>query len=190
MICIFALILDFQLFARKYWSFRNISYIWHDMLQNISGSLRATMLVKKFNIETIVCCFPSPRLITVLQSFHCSKNMFALTLGKERGTIEWEQRSEECLQKIFKKVQEKWRLFQCFVTSIVASFCIQSFTYSLSCDNWLSVNTIHDKGKPPCGWNSCIHSTLSDNCQNLMKPSSLAVASTDPSGDNAPSVIC
>lgn len=65
-----------------------------------------------------------------------------------------------------------------------------SITYSLSCDNWLSVNTIHDNGKPSCGWNSCIHSTLLDNCQNLMKPSSLAVASTDPSGDKAPSVIC
>ena len=112
-----------------------------------------------------------------------------LDIGEGEGHI-WEQRSEECLQDIFKKIQEKWCLFQRFVTSIVASFYIQSFTYSLSCDNWLSVNTIHDNGKPLCGWNSCIHSTLSDNCQNLMKPSSLAVASTDPSGDKAPSVIC
>lgn len=85
-----------------------------------------------------------------------------------------------------KQTEVKWASK---LTVIIFYINCSIFTYSLSCEVWLSVKIIQDSGKPPWGWNSCMHSTLSDNCQNLMWPSSLAVASTDPSGDRAPSEI-
>ena len=77
----------------------------------------ATILIT--NLETLVCfIFPSFNLdlgITVDSVLH----MRGSTLGKERGTFEWEQRCEGGIQEIFKKIQEKRFLFQQFVMSIV-----------------------------------------------------------------------
>ena len=79
----------------------------HDYLICFEATIRVT------NLETLVWFSPSPMLIWVLQSSQCSKICMAQHWGR-RGAHLWENEGV--------RSENKWLLFQRFVTSIVFSW--------------------------------------------------------------------
>ena len=65
-----------------------------------------------------LCAFPLPQCR--FGYYSGLQNTRGSTLGKMRGTFEREQRCEEWMSEIFKKIPEKQFLFQWFAKSIVA----------------------------------------------------------------------
>ena len=65
-----------------------------------------------------LCAFPLPQCR--FGYYSGLQNTRGSTLGKIRGTFEREQRCEECMSEILKKIPEKQFLFQWFAMSIVA----------------------------------------------------------------------
>ena len=62
--------------------------------------------------------FPFPNVDLCIAVIWVRQNTRGLTLGKERGTFQREQRCQEQMSEIFQKIQVKRCLFQRFVTSI------------------------------------------------------------------------
>ena len=76
-----------------------------------------TILVK--NLETLACVFPFPMLIWVLQQFQCFK-IHVAQHWRGRGHITVRTKVWAVNLRNFLKIQEKWCLFQRFLTRIVA----------------------------------------------------------------------
>ena len=88
---------------------KKLTFVWGGYLQYSS------QILKHLCDFLLPQCWFGITVISVLQNSRGS------TLGKERGTFEWERRCQEWMFENLEKIQDKWLLFQRFVTSIVFS---------------------------------------------------------------------